>query len=37
LLELAEAGYCYTEKGRELAPTLVELDAWARRHRFARA
>jgi DNA-binding HxlR family transcriptional regulator len=37
LLELTDTGYGYTEKGRELAPTLLELDAWARRHRFGRA
>ncbi|MFT3925059.1 MAG: helix-turn-helix domain-containing protein [Myxococcales bacterium] len=35
LLELGEGGYEYTEKGRELAPLLMELDGWARRHRFS--
>lgn len=36
LIELTEAGYGYTEKGQELAPILIALDGWARRHRFAR-
>jgi DNA-binding HxlR family transcriptional regulator len=36
LLELTDAGFTYTDKGRELAPTLMELDGWARRHRFTR-
>lgn len=36
LIELTDGGYAYSEKGRELAPILMTLDGWARRHRFAR-
>lgn len=34
LVELTPQGYALTGRARELAPTLIELDAWARRHRF---
>lgn len=36
LIELTDAGYAYTDRGRELAPMLMALDGWARKHRFAR-
>jgi len=34
LVTLGEDGYAYTDRARELVPILLELDTWARRHRF---
>ena len=35
IVELGDGGYAMTAAGRELAPTLLALDAWAREHRPA--
>lgn len=34
LVELTEDGYALTERGRTLSPLLLDLDGWARKHRF---
>jgi DNA-binding HxlR family transcriptional regulator len=34
LIELSEQGYALSDQAMELAPNLLELDAWARRHHF---
>ena len=34
LVDLTEDGYALTERGRSLSVLLLELDVWARKHRF---
>lgn len=34
LVEVTEDGYALTERSRELSLLLLDLDGWARRHRF---
>lgn len=34
LVELGDEGYALTERARTLSAVLLDLDAWARRHRF---
>lgn len=35
IVELTDTGYTMTKAGRDLAPTLLALDGWAKRHRRA--
>lgn len=34
LVDLTEDGYALTERGRTLSVLLLDLDVWAREHRF---
>lgn len=34
LVDLTEDGYALTERGRTLSVLLLDLDVWARKHRF---
>src|SRR5690606_31423853 len=34
LVDLTEDGYALTERGRTLSTLLLDLDVWARKHRF---
>ena len=34
LVDLTEDGYALTERGRTLSMLLLDLDVWARKHRF---